>query len=247
MPVLVKVKTDSIIIDSISIPDIEDAAQREKDIKDIFGVEYEGELALWSGDEATDHGIKDEYGQKLSKLRYNIALAGGYGGYPNIICDILNSMHEAGCDDCTSPEGAVCRYYLEKSFAYTHISIPMWQEVGCEELTVSDSALIYAAMYVGAIDTMYDETMMTSSLVFPGMLGLKNSSDGYVLDYCIELSENDADFEKSFGIFADEYNSLCSSEAYEELILDCDSIIESLAEGVFDFEHDSLFSGKIGG
>ena len=67
----------------------------------------------------------------------------------------------------------------------------------------------------------------------------------FIRDYFLFIDKDGDDYEQmldSMGDYEDDYTDLHQSESYEDYIFSSECIIDSLVDGTFDFDSDTLHS-----
>jgi hypothetical protein len=208
---------------------------QQEDIIDIFGVENEGELGLWSCDDATKENICRAYREKLCSLKCEIAGCGGFSGFEDGAVGIYNEIKDSGYFDKATQEGAIRVYFLENRFSYDSLCVPYWHELGRQEQ--DGKTTLYLALYIGHIYSMEDETLMTGASSTVGVI-TTDLEDGlyYVSDYVNFTGDGEewlGNIKAYLGDYADDYLAFRETEEYEDMIFNGERLLDSLVEGTF--------------
>ena len=237
VPILVKVKKGTAQVQKVTVPELHNLDAQKKDIINIFGVESEKELGLFTQecDYETKERIWRGYEKKICSIKCQIAQAGGFSGFENCTLEIFDEIKDSGYFDKTTEEGAIRAYFLESNFRYDMLCLPYWHELGRE--SEDGGITLYLAMYIGHIYAMEDGTLMTGASSTVGKIKLGFSDGHYsVSEYDGFMGDGEQwleGIEKYMGGYADDYLAFRETEEYDDMLFRGESLIDALIEGTF--------------
>ena len=217
-----------------------DRTQRENDIQTIFG-EY--------ADAVNVEVNKFKFYESLTQMRsvqYKAALAGGFDKFPNEVTAILSSMNESGLLDNSTIDGAVRDYFMQKFFRYSSITIPILYE---HMLDAKDNkSTLYVSMFLPELGYS-DENgfFMKNGRALRNKIEIGKKNDSYYVidDYNKYYEYHSGDYnipvEEIFGEYLYIYENFLKNGQNEAFYATtCMNIVDSLLDGTFDYENDTL-------
>jgi hypothetical protein len=240
VPVLVKTSLGDNDIEKIYLPEMYDSEKRAEDIQNIFG-EYADEVTL----EVNKYKLAQSMHQ-VSKVLYRAFLIGAFDSFPNKITAIQKEMIENNLFDDTTIEGAIRLYYAENYFSYSSLTIPFWYEFSRQEDGEGTSPVLYLEMYYGKISLDMDNNLLANKIIAPNRIKIVNENDKLELWYLgmiYPFEENFDELVESTDYpkeLIENHFSFIDSSEYNAYTSFCDSTLENIIDGTFDFDNNSL-------
>ena len=161
-----------------------------------------------------------------------------------LIC--YNGLKTTDLLDATTKEGAIFEHFIKKEFSYSTLSIPFWHVLG--EGGDEEADIIYADMYVAQFRQSLNNSFNVNGYSTPNRFYIYDRDDKFEVFDFSHFLRYETKSEETVSEIMDEYNDdyygYHKSDEYDDFSEFYDKAINSLIDGTFDFENDTLIYSR---